>query len=293
MTVMLGELNRMGSADFAAAIGDTFELAPWVAESAAAKRPFTTVTALHQAMMGALRAAPRERQLEFLRGHPDLAGKAARAGALTDDSRREQASVGLDSLSDEEFARFHRLNDAYTAKFGFPFMICVRRHSRDSILRQFECRLGNDAANEFAAALQEVFYITRLRVAGKVAGEGMPAVNGWLSTHVLDTHAGRPAAGVAVELHELAGENAHCIQSAITNADGRTDQPLIGGRPLPIGRYELRFAMGNHFRSRGIDSGDPPFFDIVPLRFSIAEPEGHYHVPLLCTPWSYSTYRGS
>ena len=70
-------------------------------------------------------------------------------------------------------------------------------------------------------------------------------------------------------------------------------EPLIGGRPLPIGRYELRFAIGDHFRSRGIASGDPPFLDIVPLRFSVAEPEGHYHVPLLCTPWSYSTYRGS
>jgi 2-oxo-4-hydroxy-4-carboxy-5-ureidoimidazoline decarboxylase len=244
-------------------------------------------------MLGALRAAPRERQLDFLRGHPDLAGKAARAGALTDDSRREQASVGLDSLSEEEFARFHRLNDAYKAKFDFPFMICVRRHSRDSILRQFERRLGNDAATEFAAALQEVFYITRLRVAGKVTGEGMPLVNGRLSTHVLDTHAGRPAVGIAIELYEFAGEKAHCIDTAITNADGRTDQPLIAGRPLPIGRYELRFAVGNHFRSRGIESGDPPFLDIVPLRFSIAEPEGHYHVPLLCTPWSYSTYRGS
>jgi 2-oxo-4-hydroxy-4-carboxy-5-ureidoimidazoline decarboxylase len=293
MTVTLGELNRMGSADFAASIGDTFELAPWVAEAAAARRPFAKVTALHEAMMGALRAAPRERQLEFLRGHPDLAGKAARAGALTDDSRREQASVGLDSLSDEAFARFHRLNDAYKAKFGFPFIVCVRRHTRESILAQFERRLEHDAATEFAAALQEIFFITRLRIAAKVTGEGMPAVNGRLSTHVLDTHAGRPAAGVAIELYEFVGEKAHYIQSAITNVDGRTDQPLIGGRPLPIGRYELRFAVGNHFRSRGIDSGDPPFLDIVPLRFSIAEPEGHYHVPLLCTPWSYSTYRGS
>src|SRR5712672_2348589 len=257
MTVMLSELNRMGSADFAASIGDTFELAPWVAEAAAARRPFATVTALHQAMMGVLRAASRERQLDFLRGHPDLAGTAARSGALTDDSRREQASVGLDSLSEEELARFHRLNDAYKEKFGFPFMICVRRHSRDSILAQFERRLGNDAKTEFASALQEVFYITRLRVAGKVAGEGMPLVNGRLSTHVLDTHAGRPSAGIAVELYEFAGERAHRIATAVTNADGRTDEPLIGGRPLPIGSYELRFAMGNHFRSRGIETADP------------------------------------
>ena len=80
MTVMLDELNRMAPAAFAAAVGDTFERAPWVAEAAAARRPFATVSALHEAMMGAVRAAPRERQLEFLRGHPDLAGKAARAG---------------------------------------------------------------------------------------------------------------------------------------------------------------------------------------------------------------------
>ncbi|MBM3646329.1 MAG: 2-oxo-4-hydroxy-4-carboxy-5-ureidoimidazoline decarboxylase [Alphaproteobacteria bacterium] len=289
----LDALNRMAAGDFVTAIGDTFELAPWVAEGAASRRPFAAVGALHAAMMGLVRAAGREQQLAFLRGHPDLAGKAARAGALTDDSRREQASVGLDSLNDEEFARFHRLNDAYKAKFGFPFIVCVRRHTRDSILAQFEQRLRHDAATEFAAAMQEIFYITRLRVVAKVTGEGMPAVDGRLSTHVLDTHAGRPAPGMAIELYEFAGERAHRIATAITNADGRTDQPLIGGRPLPIGRYELRFAVGDHYRSRGIVGGDPPFLDIVPLRFSIAEPEGHYHVPLLCTPWSYSTYRGS
>lgn len=293
MTFTLDALNRMSPGDFASSVGDTFELAPWVAEGAAARRPFQTVTTLHEAMMGMVRSAPRERQVEFLRGHPDLAGKAARAGSMTDDSKHEQASVGLDSLNEEEFARFHRLNDAYKATFGFPFIICVRRHTRDSILAQFERRLGHDQATEFAAALQEVFFITRLRIAAKVTGGGMPFVNGRLSTHVLDTHAGRPAVGVAIELYEFTAEKAHYIQSAITNADGRTDQPLIGGRPLPIGRYELRFAIGNHFRSRGIASGDPPFLDIVPLRFSIAEPEGHYHVPLLCTPWSYSTYRGS
>jgi len=293
MTHTLDDLNRMPAAAFAAAIGDTFEHAPWVAEAAANKRPFATVTALHEAMMGAVRAAPRPRQLAFLNGHPDLAGKAARAGTITDDSRHEQASVGLDTLSDEDFDRFHRLNDAYRARFGIPFMICVRRHTRDSILERFERRLANDPASELAAALREVFYITRLRIAARVTGEGIPQVNGRLSTHVLDTHAGRPAVGVAVELYELAGERAHRIASATTNADGRTDSPLIAGRPLPIGRYELRFAIGNHYRSRGIDSGDPPYLDIVPLRFSIAEPEGHYHVPLLCTPWSYSTYRGS
>jgi 2-oxo-4-hydroxy-4-carboxy-5-ureidoimidazoline decarboxylase len=293
MTVTLADLNRLSPADFVAAVGDVFELAPWVAEAASARRPFATVVDLHAAMMGAVRAAPRDRQLDFLRRHPDLAGKAARAGAITEDSRHEQASVGLDTLSDEEFARFHRLNDAYKAKFGFPFIVCVRRHTRDSILAQFDRRLPNEADAEFATALQEVLYITRLRLSAKVAGEGMPVVNGRLSTHVLDTHAGRPAVGVVIELFELAGDRYHRVAKAVTNTDGRTDQPLIGGRPLPTGRYELRFSVGDHFRRRGIETGDPPFLDIVSLRFSLAEPEGHYHVPLLCTPWSYSTYRGS
>jgi 2-oxo-4-hydroxy-4-carboxy-5-ureidoimidazoline decarboxylase len=293
MTVALTDLNRMALPAFAAAIGDVFELAPWVAEAAHAKRPFVTVADLHQAMMAAVHTAPHDIQRAFLGHHPDLAGKAARAGAVTEDSRREQASVGLDALPEAEFARFHRLNDAYRAKFGFPFIVCVRRHTRDSILGQFERRLENDVATEFAAALQEIFHITRLRIVEKVTGEGLPVVNGRLSTHVLDTHAGQPAVGMAVVLFELAGDRAQRIATAVTNADGRTDQPLISGRPLPIGRYELQFAVGDHFRGRGIAGGEPPFLDVVPLRFSIAEPEGHYHVPLLCTPWSYSTYRGS
>jgi 2-oxo-4-hydroxy-4-carboxy-5-ureidoimidazoline decarboxylase len=293
MTATLTDLNKMTLPAFAAAVGDTFELAPWVAEAAHAKRPFASVTDLHQAMMAAVRAAPHESQVAFLGQHPDLAGKAARAGKVTEESRHEQSSVGLDTLSEDEFTRFHRLNDAYKAKFGFPFIVCVRRHTRDSILQQFERRLSNDEGQEFATAVQEVFYITRLRIAAKVAGEGMPLVTGRLSTHVLDTHLGRPAVGVAIDLYEFSGTRSQRIASAVTNADGRTDQPLISGRPLPIGRYELQFAIGDHFRSRGIAGAEPPFLDVVPLRFSIAEPEGHYHVPLLCTPWSYSTYRGS
>ena len=83
------------------------------------------------------------------------------------------------------------------------------------------------------------------------------------------------------------------IARATSNHDGRTDAPLIGGQPLPIGRYELRFHLGDYFGRMGVQQDDPPFLDVVPVRFAIAEPEGHYHVPLLVTPWSYSTYRGS
>ena len=164
MTVTLADLNRLEAADFAAAIGDTFELAPWVAEAAFGKRPFATVTDLHAAMMGMVRAQPRDKQLAFVRQHPDLAGKAARAGSITNDSKREQASAGLDALSEEEFARFHRLNDAYKAKFGFPFIVCVRLTDKAGILAAMERRLANARADEIETALREIGEIVRLRL---------------------------------------------------------------------------------------------------------------------------------
>ena len=119
-------------------------------------------------------------------------------------------------------------------------------------------------------------------------------MHGRLSTHVLDTHSGRPAAGISVELTELSDlGQSRVVARAITNSDGRTDQPLIGGRPVPIGRYELTFRVGAYFADRGVPLSDPPFLDRIPLQFAVSDPEGHLHVPLLVTPWSYATYRGS
>jgi 2-oxo-4-hydroxy-4-carboxy-5-ureidoimidazoline decarboxylase len=111
---------------------------------------------------------------------------------------------------------------------------------------------------------------------------------------VLDNHSGKPAAGIEVELVErsLLGSS-RVVTHTVTNADGRTDQPLIGGRPVPIGRYELNFSVGKYFRERNVPLSDPPFLDDIALRFAVSEPEGHLHVPLLVTPWSYATYRGS
>lgn len=288
----LDQLNAMDRAEFAAALGEVCENAPWIVEAAATRRPFASVEALRSALRAAIRAAPVERQMAFVAGHPDLAGKAARAGEMTDDSVAEQAGAGLDSLSEAGYARFRRLNEAYRRKFGFPFIVCVRRHTRDSILASFERRLAQSSPVEFDTALGEIDRIVALRLDARV--QGVAGVHGRLSTHVLDTHLGLPAPGVAVELRELSESGAtRLIARASTNADGRTDAPLIGGRPLPIGRYELTFAIGAYFAARRIDLPDPPFLDVVPLRFGVAEPEGHYHVPLLATPWSYATYRGS
>ena len=108
-------------------------------------------------MTDAVENAGDERQRALINGHPDLAGKAAREGKLTANSAAEQAAAGLDRLSEQEFADFHRLNDAYRAKFGMPFIVCVRRHGKASILREFARRMTNDAATERQTALGEIF----------------------------------------------------------------------------------------------------------------------------------------
>jgi 2-oxo-4-hydroxy-4-carboxy-5-ureidoimidazoline decarboxylase len=289
----LGALNRAPAVEFAGRLANVYEDAPWVAAAAAAARPFATVGALFAALTAAVRDAPGAQRLALIRGHPELAPPARDAGALTAESTSEQASAGLDRLDAEEIAEFRRLNAAYRTKFGFPFVICVRRHTKESVLAHFARRLGQAPEVEVATALDEIDHIAALRLDALVAGEGHLAVTGRLSTHVLDTHAGMPAHGVAIELRELSARGDRLITSARTNADGRTEAPLIAGRPLPIGRYELRFAVGAYLANRGVALADPPFLDVVPVRFAIAEAEGHYHIPLLVTPWSYSTYRGS
>lgn len=292
-TVTLAQLDTADAAAFVQALGDIYEHAPWVAEAVVARRPFGTLAALHAAMVEAVKGATPAQRRALLEAHPDLAGKAARAGALTVESTAEQASAGLDRLSEVEYATFHRRNDAYRAKFGIPFIVCVRRHTKASILRQFERRLADDSDTEHATALSEVFRIAALRLDQRVTAPDRLPLAGRLSTHVLDNHAGRPGEGIAVALYEIDGEARRLVTRGITDHDGRTDGPLIGGRPIPIGAYELVFSLGDYFAGRGVPIADPPFLEDVPVRFAIAEPEGHYHVPLLVTPWSYTTYRGS
>ena len=290
----LSDLNASSKGDFVAALANIFEHSPWIAEQVASARPFAGVKQLFDAMKAAVDRAPSELRLALIKAHPDLANRTQRAAGLTAESSAEQDSIGLDRLSDAEYQAFERVNNAYRAKFGFPYIVCVRRHTRDSILRDFERRLPNDANSEMAKSIEEICRIAALRVDQLVTGGDRLGGHGRLSTHVLDTHSGRPAAGIAVELVELSELGAsRVVARAITNADGRTDQPLIGGRPVPIGRYELTFSVGKYFAERQVPMSDPPFLDQIPLRFSVSEPEGHLHVPLLVTPWSYATYRGS
>jgi 2-oxo-4-hydroxy-4-carboxy-5-ureidoimidazoline decarboxylase len=290
----LSELNACSKGDFVAALANIFEYSPWIAEEAASARPFAGVRPLFEAMKAAVDRAPFDLRLALIKAHPDLANKTQRAAGLTAESDAEQNSLGLDRLSDAEYEAFERANSAYRAKFGFPYIVSVRRHTKDSVLRDFERRLPNDVTAEIQRSVEEICRIAALRVDQLVVGDDRLQVHGRLSTHVLDTHSGRPAAGIALELIELSELGvSRLVTRAITNADGRTDQPLIGGRPVPIGRYELTFSVGKYFAERQVAMSDPPFLDQIPLRFSVSEPEGHLHVPLLVTPWSYATYRGS
>jgi hydroxyisourate hydrolase len=115
-----------------------------------------------------------------------------------------------------------------------------------------------------------------------------------VTTHVLDVTSGWPAQGVRVELYELAGAaERKLVADVATNADGRTDKPLISAEQARAGRFELVFHAGDYFRRRRMEMADPPFLDVIPIRFAVADPQAHYHVPLIVSPWSYSTYRGS
>lgn len=116
---------------------------------------------------------------------------------------------------------------------------------------------------------------------------------GRLSTHVLDTSAGRPAAGVRIELYTLGNGQRNLLKTVTTNHDGRTDAPLLSGDEFKPGAYELVFHTGPYFAGQTTNAAEPPFLDEIPIRFAMSEVNGHYHVPLLVSPWSYSTYRGS
>jgi 2-oxo-4-hydroxy-4-carboxy-5-ureidoimidazoline decarboxylase len=145
--------------------GGVFEGSPWVAESAWATRPFGSLDALHAAMVDVVERAPSEVRMGLIRAHPDLATRAA----LTPESEREQASAGLDSLTSEEFERIGWLTAAYRAHFGFPFVVCAREHTPDSIIAAAERRMESDPDDEVQTALTEIFKIARLRLADLVA----------------------------------------------------------------------------------------------------------------------------
>lgn len=167
----LNELNRLSAAGFTAALGGIYEHSPWIAAAAQARAPFADADALVEALRDAVVSAPREKRLALLRAHPELAGKEAASGTLTAHSSEEQKGAGLINLSDEEKAEVAELNRRYRDKFGFPFIVAVRHHTKSSILGELRRRAtGDDVEREFAACLEQVHEIARLRLSTLLSG---------------------------------------------------------------------------------------------------------------------------
>lgn len=160
----VAELSATTRAEFAATLDGIFEHSPWVAQSAWDDRPFASVLALHDAMCQAVIEAGEGPQLALIRAHPELAGKAAVRGELTAESTREQAGAGLDLCSADEFARLQALNEAYKVKFGFPYILAVRGHTRTTIIENFAQRLENSRADEIEECLRQIFRIAEFRL---------------------------------------------------------------------------------------------------------------------------------
>ena len=168
-TTTLETLSATDRDGFVARLADIFEHSPWIPERAWAARPFTSIDALHAAMLAVLDAASDEEKLGLIRAHPELAGKEAAAGTLTTASTGEQRGAGLDQCSAEELARLRRLNAQYRERFGFPFVIAVKGLSRYQIMDAVEARLAHDRAGEFRACLTEIGKIARFRLEALLA----------------------------------------------------------------------------------------------------------------------------
>ena len=162
--ISLIQLNSCSRDEFVRTVGPVFEHSPWIAEETWARRPFASVEKLQVQLCQTVNAAGQEKQIAFIRAHPDLVGRAALAGTLTRESTGEQAGAGLSQLSPEEISLFQKQNTAYKNKFGFPFVICARLNKKEAILAGFETRLKNSREQEIKTALEEIFKIAELRL---------------------------------------------------------------------------------------------------------------------------------
>ncbi len=165
----IAELNLLDQSAFTQALSSIYENSPWVAERAWPHRPFASRDALHAAMKQVLAAAGRDEQLALINEHPELASKAAVAGHLTEESKREQSGAGLDQCSPQEYEQIRSLNNAYRDKFGFPFIVAVRGLDRDGIIGAIRRRLDKDYGSEFDEALAQINRIAGFRLADKLA----------------------------------------------------------------------------------------------------------------------------
>ncbi|MCB8880368.1 2-oxo-4-hydroxy-4-carboxy-5-ureidoimidazoline decarboxylase [Acidisoma cellulosilytica] len=278
----------MTNAAFCDYFAGVFEKTPWIPAAVVGLRPFASKAALLSAMSDALARAEPVRKLALLQAHPVLGGQEAKRGAVTEHSKSEQAGLGLDRMEGGEDAAFGRLNEAYLERFGFPFIIAVRgQRDRQAILTALRQRFEQSLETERETALAEVVKIAGFRLDGLVEQDAAAALPLTLSLHVLDTASGTPGVGLAFTLTRIEVDEARVpLAGAATDAGGRW--ALDRATALPAGLYELVFEAGAYQAIQGRDS----FYDRIALRFRMQPDGGHYHIPLILSPFGYSTYRG-
>jgi len=266
----------------------------------------TNIKILFDEIKQYVKRSPSEVQLELLRSHPDLCLKLEQIeSTITEESRQEQGRAGLATLTPDERQNFTKWNEAYRSKFNIPFILAVRNASKFTVLSALEGRLSNvnsTVHEEIAHALFQVDKIAFMRLLEKVTyPQSEEGHGGFLTCHVLDTANGIPASGMRIELYKYddttddSNDTKQLIKSFVTNSDGRLPSgPALKGKEFTVGQYQWIFYVGDYFaRYSSSRICGTPFLDVVRLDFGLDDPTDHYHVPLLCSPWSYSTYRGS
>jgi hydroxyisourate hydrolase len=257
----------------------------------AAARPFASLESMTAAADSIWSSLDQADRLEAFAAHPKIgaggartageAGKAGEAGGETDWSAAEQA--GTASASADVLARLAEANREYEARFGYIFIVCATGKSADDMLDLVQRRLDNDPLIESRIAADEQRKITRLRI-GKLLGS-----RGSITTHVLDTARGCPAAGLDVLLEVRHGDTWNRVGGGTTDANGRL-MTLTQTTTMIAGEYRLTFDAAGYQRAKGVAD---PFFPDIKITFKVADTGEHFHVPLLLSPFGYSTYRGS
>jgi 2-oxo-4-hydroxy-4-carboxy-5-ureidoimidazoline decarboxylase len=285
--ISVQELNSLSETEFTSAIAPIYSPDTLLPPLAWQLKPFHSVDDLYTKLAAVLQRAPRDVQIAHLQQHPVLFANDNQSIAW------ENAHEQLTSFSPADLEELSRLDGVYRAKFGFPFVAELKRYTTSALFDLYRERLQNTAKSEIENSIGQMSHVILRRTVARFTGANVPKTDGSLTIHVLDSQRGVPASNVVVELYEVNRNTIILLKSATTNSDGRTDTPLLSGGPLRIGTYEVRFRIGDYFQATGAYFSRKPYFDVIPIRFSVSEPESHYHVPLLVSAFSYSTYRGS
>lgn len=283
--MLLEQFNAAPAREVRELLKPCLDVPRWIEEITAA-RPFASLDALLATARGAADPLTSAELEGALSHHPRIGEKASGHSAEASMSRSEQA--GVDQRDPETVVALTQGNRAYEEKFGRVFLIRAAGRSTEEMLTALQERLGHTPEQEEPIVAEQLREIAVLRLEQRLSPEEHERMSvSHVTTHILDTAAGKPAAGVAVELYARDGEAWSQIGTGTTDADGRVKD--LGPERLESGSYRLQFATGAYFAGIGQET----FFPEVSLTFTVDENEAHYHVPLLLSPFAFSTYRGS